>query len=71
MPITIYKAGGERYMVIVSPPHGRLWRSRDPMTPDEIFDKLIGLGSHTTDISDAFYAADPFWTRNEGRPRSG
>ena len=23
--------------------------------------------NHTTDISDAFYAADPFWTREEGR----
>jgi len=37
------------------------------MTPEEIFDKLIDLGVHTTDISDAFYAADPFWTRNEGK----
>ena len=37
------------------------------MTPKEIFDKLIDLGVHTTDISDAFYAADPFWTRNEGK----
>jgi len=35
------------------------------MSPNEIFDKLIDLGCHTTDISDAFYAADPFWTERE------
>ncbi len=40
------------------------------MTPDEIFDKLIDLGYHTTDISDAFYAADPFWTEKESKSRN-
>ena len=64
MPITIHKAGS-RYMVSVSPPEGQHWRSSQPMTPRAIFRKLVTLGSHTTDISDAFYAADPFWTRNE------
>lgn len=66
MPITIYKAD-DKFTVSVSPPDGPLWRSKEPMTVDEIFDKLIDLGCHTTDISDAFYAADPFWTRKEGR----
>jgi hypothetical protein len=66
MPITIYKADN-KYQVSVSPPEGSTWRSSEPMTPEEIFDKLIDLGVHTTDISDAFYAADPLWTRNEGK----
>ncbi len=60
MSITIYKAH-DKYQVAVSPPHGALWRSSTPMTPKEIFDKLIDLGCHTTDISDALYAADPLW----------
>ncbi len=64
MPVTIYKAD-DKYQVSVSPPEGPSWRSSEPMSPAEIFDKLIDLGVHTTDISDAFYAADPFWTRNE------
>jgi hypothetical protein len=29
------------------------------MTSREIFDKLIGMGCHSTDISDAFDAANP------------
>ena len=64
MPIIIRKAG-DRYSVSVSPPEGSYWRSNEPMTPLAIFKKLVSLGSHTTDISDAFYAADPFWTRHE------
>ncbi len=66
MAITIHKSD-DKYQVSVSPPEGLSWRSSRPMTPEEIFDKLIDLGVHTTDISDAFYAADPFWTRNEGK----
>jgi len=69
MPITIYKADG-RYVVSVTPPEGPPWRSGEPMTPDEIFDRLIDLGCHTTDISDAFYAADPLWSRREGPPQA-
>jgi hypothetical protein len=64
MAITIYKSG-DKYTVSVSPPDGQLWRAREPMTPRAIFDKLIDLGCHTTDISDAFYAADPSWTLRE------
>jgi hypothetical protein len=70
MPINIYKAD-DKYLVSVSPPDGPLWRSKEPMTPDEIFDTLIDQGCHTTDISDALYAADPFWTRHERRKSSG
>ena len=68
MAITIYKAD-DKFVVSVSPPEGPLWRSKGPMAPDEIFDKLIDLGCHTTDISDAFCAADPFWTRKEGQTK--
>ena len=68
MPITIHSAG-DRYQVSVSPPEGQFWQSNVPLTPQEIFDKLIDLGCHTTDISDALYAADPLWTRKEGNAR--
>ena len=50
----------------VSPPGGRLWRSNEAMTPRQVFARLINLGCHTTHITDAFYAADPFWVRHEG-----
>lgn len=68
MPITIYKAG-DKNQVSVGPPEGSTWTSSEPMSPVEIFDKLVDLGCHTTDISDAFYAADPFWTEKEGQAR--
>jgi hypothetical protein len=65
MPITVWRRD-EKYEVSVSPPHGPLWRSSQAMTSREIFDKLIGMGVHSTDISDAFDAADPFWTERSG-----
>ena len=61
MPITVWKAD-DKYQVAVSPPDGPPWRSSTPMTAREIVQKLASLGCHSTDISDAFYAADPFWT---------
>jgi hypothetical protein len=61
MPITIYKAD-DKYHVAVSPPSGRFWRSSTPMSAREIVRKLGELGCHSTDITDAFYAADPFWS---------
>jgi len=61
MPITVHKHGKGRYQVAVSPPEGSYWRSSSPVTAREIFEKLPGLGCHTTDISDALYAADPVW----------
>jgi hypothetical protein len=67
VPITIYKAD-DKYQVVVGPPEGSTWRSKTSMTPEEIFNKLSDLGCHTTDISDALYAADPFWTMNERKP---
>ena len=61
MPITVHKHGDGRYQVAVSPPEGSYWRSSSPVTAREIFEKLPGLGCHTTDISDALYGADPLW----------
>jgi hypothetical protein len=65
MPITVWRRD-DKYEVSVSPPHGPPWRSSEPITSREIFDKLIGMGCHSTDIRDAFDAADPFWTERPG-----
>jgi hypothetical protein len=65
MPITIWRRD-DKYEVTVSPPHGPLWRSGESMTSREIFDALIRMGCHSTDIRDAFDAADPFWTERPG-----
>jgi hypothetical protein len=51
----------DRYQVAVSPPDGPYWRSSDPMTATEVLAKLSQLGCHSTDITDALYAADPGW----------
>lgn len=65
MPITIWRRD-DKSEVSVSPPHRPLWRSKEPMTSREVFDTLIRMGAHSTDISDAFDAADPFWAEREG-----
>jgi hypothetical protein len=67
--ISIYRADN-KYVVSVSPPDGSPWRSNQPMTVDEIVNKLLSLGCHQTDIGDAFYAADPFWTEREGQGKA-
>jgi hypothetical protein len=54
---------GDKYQVAVSPPHGPEWRSYEAMTATEILKKLGELGCHSTDITDALYAADPQWGR--------
>jgi hypothetical protein len=61
LTLNIYRQGG-RYQVAVSPPEGRTWRSSEPLTAYEVFEKLSSLGCHSTDISDALYAADPVWS---------
>jgi hypothetical protein len=53
---------GDRYHVAVSPPEGPHWRSREPLTAREVMARLSELGCHSTDITDALYAADPRWT---------
>lgn len=65
----------DRFQVSVSPPDGPYWRSSTPMTPTEVLEKLSQLGCHSTDITDALYAADPDWGRRHDvevkRPRAG
>jgi len=63
MTLTIFKRG-DLYQVAVSTPETeRSWRSSQPLTSIEVFEKSARLGCHSTDISDAFCAADPFWAR--------
>lgn len=63
MPITITRHGEGRYQVAVSPPEGTYWRSQSPIAAREILEKLSRLGCHSTDITDALYAADPSWAK--------
>jgi hypothetical protein len=51
------------YGAVVTPPHGgeQTWTSPTALTRDELIEALRRLGCHTTDIGDAFYAADPDW----------
>ncbi|MGD0448331.1 MAG: hypothetical protein ABSB36_06900 [Candidatus Dormibacteria bacterium] len=63
MAISIFRYG-EKYQVAVSPPEGPNWRSSEPMSATEILAKLGALGCHSTDITDALYAADPQWTKS-------
>jgi len=67
MSISIRRVG-DRYSVVVRPPHGsESWQSSEPLSRADLIEKLRGLGCHTTDIGDAFYAADPDWlSRDEG-----
>jgi len=60
MALSIFKHG-DRYQVAVSQPHGMPWRSTEPLTATEVLEKLASLGCHSTDITDALYAADPGW----------
>jgi hypothetical protein len=53
---------GDRYAVAVSPPHGSEWRSPEPLSATQVLEALSALGCHSTDITDALYAADPDWT---------
>ena len=58
---------GQQYVASVSPPHGggATWSSEAPLPKHELIERLRGLGCHTTDIGDAFYAADPAWLQRE------
>lgn len=60
MALCIFKHG-DRYQVAVSQPHAPPWRSTEPLTATEVLEKLASLGCHSTDITDALYAADPGW----------
>ena len=55
-----YEAGG--YRVSVSPPHGEPWTSPRLLSATEVLEELSVRGCHSTDITDALYAANPNWT---------
>jgi len=60
MPIRIL-AEGDKYRVWVTPPRYPSWESPGPMTATEVLAKLSELGCHSTDVTDALYAANPAW----------
>jgi hypothetical protein len=66
MPISIRRIG-DGYVATVTPPHGEntTWSAAEPMTRGDLIDQLRSLGCHTTDIGDAFYAAEPEWLTRE------
>lgn len=51
------------YVARATPPHvqQQYWSSTAPLSVDELIKVMRDLGMHTTDISDAFYEADPDW----------
>lgn len=57
----VHEPGG--YHVSVSPPHApESWHSTRLLTPTEVLEELSDRGCHSTDITDALYAANPDWT---------
>ena len=60
MAISVTKHG-DRYEVAVSPPQSANWQSSEPLTATQVLERLGALGCHSTDITDALYAADPAW----------
>lgn len=56
----VYESGG--YSVTVSPPHADSWHSPGLLTATEVLAELSKRGCHSTDITDALYAANPDWT---------
>jgi hypothetical protein len=53
-----------QYRVAVSPPHGPEWEASGPLTATEVRAQLKQLGCHSTEVSDALFAADPDWTEH-------
>jgi hypothetical protein len=61
VPIVIRKVESG-YTAHVSPPDGaEVWQTKRPVTAREVLASLRELGCHTTDIADAFSAANPDW----------
>jgi hypothetical protein len=66
MAISVERVG-DGYSAAVTPPHGtKHWASPEPLSRDALIQSLRDLGCHTTDIGDAFYAADPEWLLRDG-----
>jgi hypothetical protein len=50
------------YLAHATPPRGQQeWRSPAPLSATVLVEELRARGVHTSDISDAFYEADPNW----------
>jgi hypothetical protein len=63
MAIDVRRVGHKwpkRYLADVTRPHGE-WRTDTPASKSAIRRKLYALGNHSTDIGDAFAAADEAW----------
>jgi len=64
MAITIRRADGGGYTASVTPPHGReVWHTSEALNARDLVARLRELDCHTTDIADAFYAANPDWLK--------
>jgi hypothetical protein len=61
----VYESGG--YRVFVDPPHADEWRSPGLLTATEVLEELSKRGCHSTDITDALYAANPTWTQEHDK----
>jgi hypothetical protein len=65
MAIDIRKQGNNRYTGVVSAPDARRsWSTAEAMPAADLLDRLLALGCHSTDIADAFNAANPDWLRD-------
>lgn len=53
-----YEVG--RYRVNLSPPQGAPWVSL-LLTATEVLEQLSARGCHSTDVTDALFAANPAW----------
>ena len=65
-PVAInIKRVGNLFAATVTPPHGRnsFWSTSEPLEAWVLIRKLRDeVGCHTTDITDALYDEDPFWS---------
>jgi hypothetical protein len=62
--IRIDAASENQYRVSVSPPHGPEWQTSVLLTAAEVRAQLKQLGCHSSEVSDALFAADPDWTEH-------
>jgi hypothetical protein len=59
------KRVGNLFAATVTPPHGNgsFWSTSEPLEAWVLIQKLRDeVGCHTTDITDALYDEDPFWS---------
>jgi hypothetical protein len=64
------KRVGNLFAATVTPPHGRgsFWSTSEPLEAWVLIRKLRDeVGCHTTDITDALYDEDPFWSNRSIR----